>query len=41
MSNEPASHEVHLQAFKRLAEPYIASHPDSDLAAVIENRLKR
>ena len=41
MSNEPASFQVHLQAFKRIAGEYIAANPDSDLAAVIQNRLGR
>jgi hypothetical protein len=38
---EPEALKVHLQAFQRIAEPYIMANPDTDLAAVIANRLNR
>jgi hypothetical protein len=38
---EPEALKVHLQAFQRIAEPYIAANQDTPLAAVIDNRLKR
>jgi hypothetical protein len=41
MSSEPEAFIAHFEAFQKMAKEYIATHPESDVARVIENRLQR
>ncbi|KIW65815.1 hypothetical protein PV04_08037 [Phialophora macrospora] len=40
MSSEPEAFIAHFDAFQKIAQEYIAKHPESDVARVIENRLQ-